>query len=134
MGSLRVMAILKGSCSIACNSLAKSCNMVTVTTDQSLALLFRLVEGLVEVMVLDEDGFAASFFPLFRDFASFALPIGHLPFPPEVTLRPWGFALTLVFITTAGCCNVTLCFCSSYYCLQILILALVGSFEILLSI
>ena len=83
--------------------------MVTVTTSQSLALPFRLVEGLVEVVVLDVDGFAASFFPLFRDFAPLPLLIGPLPFPPEATLRPWGLALTLVFITTAGCCNVTLC-------------------------
>ena len=78
---------------MACNSLAKSCNMVTVTTGQSLALPFKLVEGLVEVMVLDVDGFAASFFPLFWVFVPFPLLIGPLPFPPEVTLRPWGFAL-----------------------------------------
>ena len=55
------------------------------------------------------DGFAASIFHLFRNFAPFPLPIGPLPFPPEATLRPWGFALILAFITTAGCCNLTVC-------------------------
>ena len=65
---------------MACNSPAKSCNMVTVTTGQSLALPFRPVEGLVEVVVLDMDGFTASFFPLFRDFAPFPLHLGPLPF------------------------------------------------------
>ena len=95
-----------------------------VATGQSLALPFKLVEGLLEVMVLDGNGFAASFFPLFGDFAPFPLPIDPLPFPVQVTLRPWGFALTLVFITTAGCCNVTLCSavvttaCKSLYFLQ----------------
>ena len=38
-------------------------------------------------MVLDVDGFAAFFFPLFRGFAHFPLPIGPLPFPPKVTFR-----------------------------------------------
>ena len=61
--------------------------MVTVTTGQSLVLSCRLVEGLVDDVVLDVDHFAAFPFPLFRDFVPFPLPIGPLPFPPEATLR-----------------------------------------------
>ena len=61
--------------------------MVTVTTGQSLVLSLRLVEGLVEVVILDVDGFAAFPIPLFRDFAPFPLPIGPLPFPPQGILR-----------------------------------------------
>ena len=59
--------------------------MVTVTTGWSLVLSLRLVAELVEAVVLDMDGFAAFPFPVFRDFAPFPLPIGHLPFPPEAT-------------------------------------------------
>ena len=43
--------------------------MVTVTTAWSLALSLRFVVGLVDVVVLNMDGFAAFPFPLFRDFA-----------------------------------------------------------------
>ena len=83
--------------------------MVTVTTGQSLALSLRFVEGLVDVLVKEVVGFVALPFPLFRGFTPFPLPIGPLPFPPEVTLRTRGFALALVLITTVGCCNKTLC-------------------------
>ena len=58
--------------------------MVTVTIGQSLALSLGFIEGLVEVTVLDVDGFATFFFPLFRAFAPFPLPTGPLPFPPRL--------------------------------------------------
>ena len=70
---------------MACNSSAKSCIMVTVTFGQSLALSLGFVGELVEVTVLDVDGFATFFFPLFRGFAPFPFPAGPLPFPPKVT-------------------------------------------------
>ena len=83
--------------------------MVTVTFGQSLVLSLGYVEGLVEVTVLDVDGFATFLYPLFRGFVPFPFPAGPLPCPPKVTVRTWGFALTLLLITTTGCCNIMLC-------------------------
>ena len=60
--------------------------MVTVTIGWSLVLSLRLVEGLVDILLLEVDGFATFPFPLFGDFSPFPLPIGPLPFPPEAIL------------------------------------------------
>ena len=61
--------------------------MVTVTFDQSLVLSLRFAEGLVEVTVLDVDGFTTFFLPLSKGFVPFPFPAGPLPCPPKFTFR-----------------------------------------------
>ena len=76
---------MRDSCSITCNSSAKSHIIATVILGLSLVLSFGLVEGPVEVTVLDVDGFTTFFLPLFGGLVLFTFPAGPLPCPPEAT-------------------------------------------------
>ena len=98
---------MRDSCSITCNSSAKSCIIATVILGLSLVLSFGLVDGPVEVTALDADGFTTLFLPLLGCLAPFTFPAGPLPYPPEATFRIGGFALTLLPVTIAGCYRVT---------------------------
>ena len=81
-------------------------HIATVNLSLSLFLSFGLMEGPVEVTVLDVDGFTTFSLPLFCGLVPFTFPAGPLPCPPEATFKIGGFALTLLPVTTTGCCRV----------------------------
>ena len=75
------------SCSIACNSSARSCIKAKVTFGPSLVLSLGFAEGPVEVTVLDVDGFSTFSPPLFGGFVHFPFPAGPLPCPLEANFE-----------------------------------------------